>query len=46
MNAEKQELALLGLALEARWSTLGGDCTAFLQAQKAEGPVLGLHATM
>lgn len=30
MNAEKGELALLGLTLEARWSSLGGDCIASL----------------
>lgn len=41
MNAEKGKLALLGLTLEARWSSLGGDCIASLPNPKGRGSTLG-----
>lgn len=46
MNAEKREVVLLGLTLEARWSSLGGDSIASLPNLEGIGPLLGLHATV
>lgn len=46
MNAEKRELALLGLTLEARWSSLGGDSIASLPNLEGIAPLLGLHTTV
>lgn len=46
MNAEKRELVLLGLTLEASWSSLGGDSIASLPNLEGIAPLLGLHTTV
>lgn len=46
MNAEKRELVLLDLTLEARWSSLGGDSIASLPNLEGIAPLLGLYTTV